>query len=439
MRDFEQNWKLGRRDNGLARYSRGGVAPSIIADFANGAFGLGEKRLSFEEVVTHSRNSPGSFVSADGQLQTDAAGPRFDHDPASGNALGLLIEEQRTNLFYPSEDAVQWPMSPPNGFAVQNNAEDAPDGTAAAGTLVPSADLGLHISYMMFPGAVDTTYCQSMFIKPMGDCSYVQLNLGSSGFPASGWVTFDLGNGVVSSSGADVDAAGIVPCGDGWYRIWLAATSDSNGGAYVAGIYAMNSGANLSFAGDGTSGYVVWGRQIEVGASPSSYCRTETGAAVRQGDTCFVDGASFSENFNASEGTVFAEFVIPSLGSDTMHLLHLGDGTADNCIRLDLLPTGDVAIVIISGGVTQATVIGGSYQPGTLCKVAAAFSASGISIGLNGALVADVTTVSMPVGLQRMAVGHAEWGAGNHINGTVGRALYFKEKLSNSVVQSLSS
>ena len=50
-------------------------------------------------LVTFTRASSGTFVGSDGVLQTAAIDvPRFDHNPTTGESLGLLVEEQRTNL-----------------------------------------------------------------------------------------------------------------------------------------------------------------------------------------------------------------------------------------------------------------------------------------------------------------------------------------------------
>ena len=50
-------------------------------------------------LVTFTRASSGTYVGSDGVLQTAATNaPRFDHDPTTGESLGLLVEEQRTNL-----------------------------------------------------------------------------------------------------------------------------------------------------------------------------------------------------------------------------------------------------------------------------------------------------------------------------------------------------
>ena len=50
-------------------------------------------------LVTFTRASTGTYVGSDGVLQTASTDvPRFDHNPTTGESLGLLVEEARTNL-----------------------------------------------------------------------------------------------------------------------------------------------------------------------------------------------------------------------------------------------------------------------------------------------------------------------------------------------------
>ena len=50
-------------------------------------------------LITFTRASSGTYVDSAGVLQTAATDePRFDHNPSTGESLGLLVEEQRTNL-----------------------------------------------------------------------------------------------------------------------------------------------------------------------------------------------------------------------------------------------------------------------------------------------------------------------------------------------------
>jgi hypothetical protein len=50
-------------------------------------------------LVTFTRASSGTYVDSAGVIQTAATDvPRFDHNPTTGESLGLLVEEQGTNL-----------------------------------------------------------------------------------------------------------------------------------------------------------------------------------------------------------------------------------------------------------------------------------------------------------------------------------------------------
>ena len=67
------------------------IQPTLNLDFAN--------RKSLDPRITFARNSVGTYFDSKGVLQTAQANvPRFDHDPVTGESLGLLIEESRTNL-----------------------------------------------------------------------------------------------------------------------------------------------------------------------------------------------------------------------------------------------------------------------------------------------------------------------------------------------------
>lgn len=60
--------------------------------------------VSGNNLINFTRNSPATYVGEDGLIKTAAVNePRFDHDPVTGESLGLLVEEQRTNLFTNSD------------------------------------------------------------------------------------------------------------------------------------------------------------------------------------------------------------------------------------------------------------------------------------------------------------------------------------------------
>jgi len=72
------------------------VRPSLNLDFA--------KTKALDPRVTFSRASTGTFVGSNGLIQTAASGAaRFDHNPETGESLGLLLEEERTNRVLSSQ------------------------------------------------------------------------------------------------------------------------------------------------------------------------------------------------------------------------------------------------------------------------------------------------------------------------------------------------
>jgi hypothetical protein len=60
--------------------------------------------VSGQNLITYTRAGDATFFDANGTIQTAGANvARFDHNPATGESLGLLIEEARTNLLLNSE------------------------------------------------------------------------------------------------------------------------------------------------------------------------------------------------------------------------------------------------------------------------------------------------------------------------------------------------
>ncbi len=75
------------------------VWASLVLDFENSK--------TLDPRITFTRSSTATYVGSDGLIKTAAADePRFDHDPVTGECLGLLIEEQRSNLFLNSDSPV---------------------------------------------------------------------------------------------------------------------------------------------------------------------------------------------------------------------------------------------------------------------------------------------------------------------------------------------
>lgn len=78
------------------------------------------------DLVTFTRTHEGRFVGSNGLIQVAPANtPRFDHNPITGESLGLLVEEQRTNEVRNSNNmsavVTGSPGTLPTGWSGQGN------------------------------------------------------------------------------------------------------------------------------------------------------------------------------------------------------------------------------------------------------------------------------------------------------------------------------
>jgi hypothetical protein len=283
--------------NGLGDqlYDLGGARPTLDLNFANN--GSLVDSVTGKTLVQHTRQSNATYVDGDGVIRnavtnlgiylwgaqleqsttvgeyipttsTINSAPRFDHDPTTGESLGLLVEESRTNLITSSSDIA--------GFFTEQNstatadAAAAPDGTVTADLLVPNTSPSTHTSFnTSISFSASTTYSYSIFVKPNG-YSWLQL-LFTSGFNnLTAWVNFDLtGAGSFGFTGGGEISKEIESYPGGWYRCTITATSGASpfagGPAYLV-LDSNRNGRDPNYAGDNTSGIYLWGAQLEAGS-----------------------------------------------------------------------------------------------------------------------------------------------------------------------------
>jgi hypothetical protein len=234
------------------------------------------------------RASEGTYFDQFGVLQTAAIDePRFDHDPATGEFRGLLIEPSATNLWFPST------YTPANGVGadvVVTEGFTAPDNTTTASSVKGSAassglyGVGNRLQSVVTT-SIATAVCGSVFIKAVTASAYstyfflrdftsaVQIRLNLS-FDASGALTL---TGTTNTGSPTNPQSGIQDCGNGWYRVWASFTAATTGEAQ----YSLICHAG-TVAGNETA---YWGAQLEEGSRPSSYIATAGSQVTRAADS----------------------------------------------------------------------------------------------------------------------------------------------------------
>lgn len=252
--------------------------------------------------ATLARASAGTRHNPAGVLVSEAINvARFDHDPATLAPRGLLIEEQRSNGYIWSDQLQQAAWVKNNSSAIAD-ATTAPDGSGAADLVVPAAAAAAikGVAQSTAAVALGATVVHSGYFRAAGyPC--LQVVAGSSASFGTFYWNIDLSAGVETAFAAgtsSIAGRGIVDCGGGWYRLWIAVTafaaaSGTNTRVYFTPVPSGASPRAVSWASDGTSGVQQWGMQAEIGAGTmTSYIATGAATATRSADVVTLDWGS---------------------------------------------------------------------------------------------------------------------------------------------------
>lgn len=278
------------------------IRPSLNLDFATSK--------TIDPRITFSRASSATYFDEKGVMRTAPAGvPRIDFDPVTGECKGWLAEEQRTNLLTYSEQFDNAIWSKRAGSAITPNNVIAPDGTLTADKH-SNTDTTTNVTYIGLGGAFttdNTVYCASAFVKrgsqPLARISMYS-RVSSSQYLAVDFNLDTLNVNVSNIGSVTGGAGGIIPIGNGWYRVWASANmltgTDTTGVRFAPSWWGMPTEIGAEY------GY-IWGAQLEVGAFPTSYIKTEASQVTRAADNAVMTGTNFSDWSN-SVGTILAKY-----------------------------------------------------------------------------------------------------------------------------------
>ena len=412
----------------------GRLVPRLTLNFLTGA--------PLDNRITFTRSTTGTFVGSNGLIQSAAIdAPRFDYNPATLASLGLLIEEQRTNLLLYSEqfDNAIWVKA---NVTVTANTAVAPDGTTSADKVIPTAannpfkELQQNISV-----TAGVSYTLSFYAKADG-YSFVQF-IGSGGIFGTFFLNYNLSTGVetaFSAGTSTITQRSITPAGSGWYRISVTATALSSGTGRMALdiIPAGDSIRGVSWASDGTSGILHWGAQMEAGAFVTSYIPTVAATVTRAADIATMTGTNFSSWYNASEGTVVAGFGSYANNSGgNPGVLQIDDGASSNSVRMFAGSSVSPVFNVNTGGVSQAYLSSGVLSPSVSAKMAGAYALNNFAKSLNGAALETDASGTVPV-VNRMLIGSGTGGVG-YLNGYIRSITYYASRLTNAQLQAITA
>jgi len=356
---------------------------------------------------------------------------RFDHNPTTTESLGLLIEEQRTNLLLYSEqfDNAYWTKV---DSTITANTIVAPDGTLTGDKLVEVVAVG-QAGVQRDLGNQTGSFSWSIYAKA-GERSWLSLIAYAS---AANRTWFNLSNGTVGTN-ASGNTASIVPVGNGWYKCTVSRTL--SGTQNVLFIAKIATGDNIiSYTGDGYSGIYIWGAQLEASSFSTSYIPTVASQVTRSADSASMTGANFSSWYRADEGTVYGEWLNNGAVSGKFpKAYNISDGTNNNTItRFADVQFSANAMSVTTNSVLQAFINAGAPSNNTNYKFADVYKVNDFAACVNAGTVGVDTNGIVPV-VNQITIG-ADAAGSNRMSGHIKKLSYFPARLSNEELQEMTS
>lgn len=422
---------------GLRRSISGGFGAGDIFTIASLDLRFAQQK-TLDSRITFTRASSGTYVGSDGLIKTATTNEaRFDHNPTTGESLGLLVEEQRTNSVSnntmvgavagtPGTNPTGWSFATAqsNGLTISITGTGVENGINYIdyrfnGTTVASPN-ACAFGVGTATAATAQTWTTSLYWKLASGTTI-------------GITAWQLGIIENTSGGTFVTGAfysQTAPTSAALITQRPTATRTLSGGATVG---QVSHTMNIPVAGNTAIDFTIrlGMPQLEQGAFATSVIPTSTAAATRSADVASITGANFSSWYNQTAGTVFAEYRTPASG--TRGVVGFNDNTANERIAFYTSGT-DPKLTIVDGGVTQADINGGTVTASVMTKSAGAFAVNDFALAHAGGAAVTDTNGTMPTP-DRVLIGADQ--AGNYQNGRIRRLTYWPSRLPNSTLQEI--
>jgi hypothetical protein len=391
--------------------------------------------------ITYNRASTGTYFDMNGILQTAVNNqPRFDYDPATQVARGLLIEEQRINTMFPSVYGTGWSVA--GSGTVDTNISIAPDGTNTAVRITADAVNNPHgfQQSQRVARASSTTYTTSIFAKA-GTTSKISLSFRTGADWVNGTIptaSFDLAAVTASPSGGA--SATIVPINNGWYRLTVTATTAASAPTgNLIWVFPLNAAGQDTYTGAGENAY-FWGWQVEVGQFASSYIPTSAATVTRVADVVMMPTSGW---FNTTLGSAVADFIMPqntNPSSAVSAALCISDGTTANRAVIAVSALANTARAVLTINPTTVPLTFGTISAAnTVTKEAIAWDGTTLYASINGSAVVTGGPIGTPPGMNTVTIGNLSGPTPDYLNGWVQRIRYWPRVLSSTELQTVST
>jgi hypothetical protein len=397
------------------------VATKPYLRFYSSAFNGSIDNVSVKEVI-------GGQVSGTPLLRTAAINePRLEYD-ASGNPLGLLIEEARTNLVLNSVEAS-------SDNAATNITQIANKANSLTGTddafLLQANTTGVSYTGQLTSVTSGTSYTASRFAKA-GASNFAQLSMGNGGFGSEVFANFDLSTGTISQESNC--AAVMTSFGGGWYRCSISKQAvTTTSGTSPNYFSAVNSGTASARTSEAGNSVYFYGNQVETGSFPTSYIPTSGSAVTRAADVASV--TAFKYHQNNSQATLLVETALNASAAEYRRVAELGYSNLNFSIQAQA-----GRIKCYSRNAANSATVGVLpiyvYEPLQSLKVALAVKSGSAAQSVNGVNPVTETDVyglfedNVP-----LLLGRGSYLA--YLNGHIKSIQYYPKRLSNEELELL--
>jgi hypothetical protein len=373
--------------------------------------------------------------------------PRFDYNPSTLAAQGLLIEESRTNFFTNAANVFSG--------SIGTGTVSGPDNVNCR-TFIPTAGAvafpnitGPSQTFSLSPGqTVDWAWSGWVAAGPVGTLTLeprIVLNISVGGSTSFIYAEFQINTSswtvrtkVLPAQITEVSAPTITLFKPGLYRVtWVVRfTQDATGRNNIsASIQARDTAGNGTYTADGVSGFQYTLCQAETGSFPTSTIPTTTTALTRAADVASVN--TLSPWYNASAGTIYAEATGPI--ANIYRILAEGASAADFrdfSLSFDGL-RGNFTSRFVTG---NFDVLGpaNSLTAGATVKLAGSYSSTSADLAYGGTLAVTKNSVTQRIPADRMFLG-SRLGTSLQLNGHLRRLTYYPRTLSTAELQAITA
>jgi hypothetical protein len=395
--------------------------------------------------IAFTRTTTGTYFDVNGAMQTAAIdAPRFDHDPATGASLGLLVEMQRTNSLpnsvadgavagSPGTFPTAWSHAT-GGLTANIASVGTEDGMAFVDIQLVGTTSGTSTGIRFSTTTATTassgqTWTCSLFARTVGGATtnLTSIAVNIFGRTAANAATADSNSSssIASSLSADSLRKNRV---SHTFALADATTERVNGQLLLGHLAGSSIDITLRIAAP----------QMELGAFATSFIPTTDAAATRGADNAIVTPANVF--YNPVEGTMFAE--ARESGLNTLFgVMSLDDNSATNRIDLRRPGSTQLRMLITNAGAAQASMDVTYAAAAQTFKIAGVYKADDAAVTVNGGSLTTDTSLTLPTltHLSIGALGATGGGITNRINGHIRKVAYWPKRLTDALIQQLAT